>query len=119
MKPTPRSAAYHLLSIREKQAASLATAREPAVSCPTCDTQVTPTDLPAHVRERCTGPREPGPGARWIGWREGMALGVPATTLSFWARTGQVRYLGGRMDRRYLLRDLAVKIAQRHGFRRR
>jgi len=110
---------YRRLPIAEKRAHSLARAREPAVSCPSCDTQTTPSDLLTHMAERCEGPRVPGPGARWISWSESMAMGVPRQTLSFWARTGKVRYLGERQDRRYLMRDLALKIAQRRGFRRR
>lgn len=118
-RPSPRPAAYHKLPIAQKRAMAYAAQREPAVACPRCDAQVMPADLLAHVEQRCAGPREPGPAAKWVTWREALALSVPETTLSFWARTGQVRYLGERMDRRYLLRDLALKIAQRRGFRRR
>lgn len=110
---------YHLMSAAEKRAGSLATVREPAVTCPSCDTQLMPTDLLAHLEQRCAGPREPGPGAKWVTGREACALGVPQQTLSFWARSGEVRFVGERMDRKYLHRDLALKIAQRRGFRRR
>lgn len=78
-----------------------------------------PADLLAHVDQRCTGPRDPGPGARWVTHREALAMGVPRATLSFWTRNKQVRFVGGRQDRKYLYRDLAVKVAQRRGFRRR
>lgn len=116
-RPVPSR--YHLLSVQEKQAEAMGRAREPAVRCPDCDTQVMPVDLPSHQASRCPGAPEPGPGWKWVNWHESLALGVPPTTLSFWARTGQVRFLGGRMDRKYLLRDLARKIAERRGFRRR
>jgi hypothetical protein len=110
---------YQRLPIAQKRTEDLARIREPAVSCPTCDTQVMPADLLSHMAERCDGPREPGPGARWIPFREAIAMGVPRATLSKWTKNGQVRFLGERQDRKYLYRDLAVKIAQRRGFRRR
>lgn len=110
---------YHRLPIAQKRAEGIARMREPAVTCPSCDTQVMPAELLTHVEQRCEGPREPGPGAKWVNFREAMVLGVPRATLSFWTRTGQVRFLGERQDRQYLMRDLALKIAQRRGFRRR
>lgn len=112
------STPYQRLPITQKRAADLARVRESAVTCPSCDTHVMPSDLIAHL-ERCPGPREPGPGAKWIDHRAALALGVPRATLSFWTSTKQVRYVGGKQDRRYLMRDLAMKIAQRRGFRRR
>jgi hypothetical protein len=110
---------YHRMPIAQKRTVALARAREPSVTCQACDTQVMPVDLLAHLAERCPGPREPGPGAKWVSWREARGMGVPAMTLSRWASKGFVRFTGGRQDRRYLLRDLALKIAQRKGFRRR
>lgn len=110
---------YQKLSIHEKRARDLTSVRESAVSCPSCDTQVMPVDLLVHMEQRCQGPRDPGPSAKWVTWREALAMGVPANTLARWARSGFVRYVGERQDRKYLLRDLALKIAQRNGFRRR
>lgn len=110
---------YRRMPIAQKRMEALARAREPSVTCPTCDTQVMSADLLTHLDERCPGRRDPGPGAKWVGFREALALGVPRATLSFWANSGQVRFLGERQDRRYLHRDLALKIAQRRGFRRR
>lgn len=110
---------YHRLPIAQKRTEGLARIREPAVTCPSCDTQLMPADLLKHMQEWCTGPREPGPGARWVTHREVMALGVPRATLSRWTNNHQVRFIGERQDRRYLYRDLAVKIAQRRGLRRR
>lgn len=115
----PKPAAYHKLPIAEKRMEALARAREPAVSCPTCDMQVMPVDLLAHMDQRCPGPREPGPGAKWISWREALALGVGRQSLTRWVQAGMVRFVGGRLDRRYLHRDLALKVAQQRGFRRR
>lgn len=111
---------YHKLSLSQKQGLVRSNEREDSVPCPHCDTKLTAADLIAHVETRCPGqlPAPPARG-RYVSWREARAMGVAATTLSFWARTRQVRYQGDRMDRRYLLRDLALKIAQRHGFRRR
>jgi hypothetical protein len=110
---------YHRLPIAEKRREAIARIREPAISCPQCDTQVMPDDLLAHLEQRCPGRRDPGPGARWVAWNEALALGVNRQTLSRWTRSGQVRFIGERQDRRYLLRDLALKIAQQRGFRRR
>ena len=110
---------YHQLSIKEKRERDLASVREHSVACPTCDTQVMPADLIAHVEQRCTGPRQPGPGSKWITHSEAVAMGVPKQTLSWWARNNQVRFVGERQDRKYLHRDLVLKIAQRRGFRRR
>lgn len=119
---------YHKLSISEKQGLVRGADREPPVACPYCGTVTTSSDLLSHIERGCDGPRraehdlEPQKHWQWVDWRRARALGVPATTLSFWARTGQVRYLGGekkRRDRKYLLRDLALKVAQRRVFRRR
>lgn len=111
---------YHLMSAAEKRAGSLATVREPAVTCPSCDTQLMPADLLAHLEQRCAGPREPGPGAKWINWREAIGInGVTPMRLSRWARNGHVRFVGERQDRKYLHRDLAVRVANMRGFRRR
>lgn len=113
-------AQYHRLSVAEKRAASLARMREPAVSCPGgCGMLIMPADLLAHLEERCPGQRDPGPGAKWITWREALALGVPKMTLSRWARRGDVRTRGDRGDRRYLAGDLAVLLARRVASRRR
>ena len=110
---------YHKLSAVEKRAESLSVAREQSVACPTCDTQVMAVDLLRHMEQRCPGPREPGPGSKWVTWREAKALGAPPYALTRWIQRGHVRFVGERQDRRYLLRDLALKIAQRRGFRRR
>lgn len=110
---------YHKLPIAQKRMQNIARVREPAVSCPDCDTQVMPADLLQHLQERCAGPRDPGPSAKWVTWAEARKMGVPKQTLSRWASSGLVRSIGGRMDRKYLHRDLALKIAQRRGFHRR
>lgn len=110
---------YHSLPIAQKRAESLARVREPAVSCPICDTQVMPVDLIAHVEERCSGPREPGKGSKWLTWREALDLGVSRMMLSRWARSGKVRARGLRGDRQYLARDLQVLLAYQRANRRR
>lgn len=119
MKPSPRPHAYHLLPIAQKRALAAASQREPAVACPRCDTQVMPADLLAHLEQRCTGQREPGPGARWVSARDPIVRNVPKATRSYWVERGFVRVRGGTMDREYLLRDLAKRIAIRESFRRR
>jgi hypothetical protein len=110
---------YHRMPIAQKRAAALATMREPLVVCPVCDAHTTPRDLLDHLRERCPGQREPHPGSAWVTWREALAMGVPRQTLLFWVRRGSVRYRGERGDRRYLLRDLAIRRAGRMAVRRR
>lgn len=103
---------YGSLTFAEKRARDLSRAREPSVTCPSCDYQVMPVDLLVHLEERCEGPRDPGPGAKWVTWREALKLGVRKTTFARWVRGGRVRYKGAPHDRLYLLRDLILRIAQ-------
>jgi hypothetical protein len=110
---------YQRLSIGQKQALHRERMREPAVPCPVCETQTTAADLLEHVEIRCPGPREPNPNASWINWRQALDLGVPRETLSRWARQGVVRMRGELQDRRYLLRDIAVRVAARRAQQRR
>lgn len=108
------------MSIGEKQAAAREQLAEPPMPCPSdCGTTVMPAELLRHVAERCPGPRPPGQAAKWIGWREAIAQGVPPRTLANWANDGRVRFRGGRQDRQYLLRDLAFNLARRRVGRRR
>jgi hypothetical protein len=117
---------YHRLPIAEKRALAIGSQREPAVTCPTCDTQVMPADLLAHMEQRCAGPREPGPGARWIIWRHAVAIirraspgmSEPAAMkrLSRWSLPDgrgvvAVRVRGSRGERQYLHADLVKHIA--------
>jgi hypothetical protein len=111
--------AYHRLPIAQKRELALGKSREASVVCPSCETHTTAVDLLEHLRARCTGRRDPHPSSAWVSWRAALALGVLRGTLSKWVKTGQVRCIGDVQDRRYLLRDLAMKIAQRNGFRRR
>jgi hypothetical protein len=104
---------YNRLPIAQKRAEAIARAREPAVTCPSCDTQVMPADLLKHMDERCEGLREPNGAAKWIVWSEVMTFGVPSKTVQYWVHTGRVRYRGERLDRQYLLRDLVLIIAIR------
>jgi hypothetical protein len=104
---------YGSMPIAEKRTAAIARVREPAVTCPICDMQVMPTDLLAHLQQRCDGPREPGPSAKWVNWKGALAMGISTCTLKRWVRKGHVRSRGGRGDRLYLVRDLAVRIALR------
>ncbi len=110
---------YNRLPIAQKRAEDLARVRDPAVTCQICDTQVMPVDLLAHLEQRCPGPRDPGPGSRWIAHGEALALGVPRVTLKRWADRGRVRFKGERGDRQYLYRDLALTMAQQRLNRRR
>ena len=106
------ASSYHRMSAAEKQAASLSAVRELPVACPRCDTQLMPDDLLAHLDQRCAGPREAGPGSKWVNWREATAL-VPERTLKRWVQARHVRYRGGRGDRMYLRRDLVKRLALR------
>lgn len=107
------------MSIAQKQAAAQGGMSEPTIACPSCDTQTTPRDLPAHMAERCPGPRPPGPRSTWVPFRDAVAAGVPRATLSRWTHRGQVRSRGDvRGDREYMLRDLAMMLAQRRIRRR-
>lgn len=102
---------YQSLSIAQKQAADIARVREPPVTCPSCETRTTPADLLAHVAHRCPGPRDPGPAAVWVGWRDATRLGILPPRLTRMVARGEVRVRGERGDRRYLLRDLAIHVA--------
>lgn len=110
---------YRRLSIVQKRALDLARARDAAVRCPHCEMQVMPADMSNHLEQRCAGRPEPGPGSKWVTWREALSMGVPGKTFARWVERGDVRFIGARQDRKYLLRDLALRIAQRNGFRRR
>jgi hypothetical protein len=115
-----RPAPYHKLPIAAKQALAQERLAEPPLPCPSgCGVTVTPGDLLSHIDERCAGPRDPGPAAKWIPWSAALRMGVPPKTLSNWANTGRVRFRGGRTDREYLHRDLAYRMAQRKLARRR
>lgn len=121
---------YHSLPIAQKRAESLARVREPSITCPRCDTQLMPADLLVHLESRCPGHRDPGPGAKWVGWREAVAiirrstpgLSEPAAMmrLSRWSRADRnhviwVRARGTRGERIYLHADL-VKHLSRSSF---
>jgi len=110
---------YQRLSLAAKQALHRERMREPAVVCPVCETQTTAAELLEHVETRCPGPREPNPHSKWVTWRQAMAMGCPPMALSRWASSGKVRVRGERQDRRYLLRDLALRMAHRRTNRRR
>lgn len=105
---------YHKLSLQEKQAEAMGRAREPAMTCPTCQTQIMPSDWTRHAAERCTGPREPGKGSKWIDWREATRVhGARQWDLSRWVRDGLVRVDGPRREQRYLLDDVIRRIADK------
>ncbi len=104
------ASSYHRMSAAEKQASSLASVRELPMACPNCDTQVMPEDLIAHLDQRCTGPREPGPGSKWVNWQQALAMGVLDRTLKRWVKAKHVRYKGSRGDRLYLRRDLVKRL---------
>lgn len=112
-RPVQRRAMdYHRLTVRDKQRVQLERMRPPAVRCPDCDTETTAADLVAHI-ERCPGPREPHPLERWITWREARQLGVLPGTMSRWVNRGEVRAQEGTGERRYLLRDVVTRMADR------
>lgn len=110
---------YHRMSIAQKQAHARERMREPAVTCPVCETQTTAADLLVHLDTRCPGPREPNPNASWISWRQALALGVPRATMNWWVTNGLVHVRGELQDRQYLLRDVVLKLAARKHRQRR
>ena len=105
--------AYQLLSVAEKMARSLAVAREQPVRCPACSMACVVEQLLAHVRERCEGRPEPGPLARWLTWREAVAMGLPKTGLHRATAQGHVRAHGPLKRRLYLARDVVLEVARR------
>jgi len=114
------ASSYQKLSLADKRALDLSRVREPSLPCPRgCGMSLMAVDLLAHLKERCSGPPDPGPTAKWVSARDAIVRGVPKGTLSYWVERGFVRARGPRMDREYLLRDLALRIGQRNGFRRR
>lgn len=115
MRPT----SYQRLSIIEKRALDVSRVREQPIACPECGVGVMPEELLAHLGKRCEGQKAPGPRAKWVTWPEARALGVPRQTLARWVAHGFVRFVGEPQSRKYLLRDLVIRIAQRNGFRRR
>lgn len=102
---------YRRLSLVEKQAISRSRIREAAVRCAACGAATTASDLVPHVEHRCPGPEAPGPTSQWIDWREALRMGASGRMLSFWAQRGHVRFKGEIQARRYLLRDVAVRVA--------
>jgi hypothetical protein len=110
--------AYHRLSVVAKRARLLAAGREPPVTCPACETGLPPEDLLGHLTQRCTGARQPHHRARWLTWREALAI-APRANLSRWVTRGEVRTRGeAGPERRYLLRDVVQLVAeQRRGAR--
>lgn len=111
-----RDGGYRRLSISAKQAFVLERQREPPVACPRCETQTTAGDLLHHL-DRCEGARAPHPLAKWITWREALGLGATRSTMHSWVGRGLVRTQGETGDRRYLLRDLAQRLAARRARR--
>lgn len=103
------------MTVAEKQRQSLDEMREPAVACPRCETQTTAADLLRHIEERCQGPREPHPQSKWITWLEARTLGASDRSLRRWVDRKLVRVQGEPWRRRYLLRDVAKRLAHRSG----
>lgn len=101
---------YQRLSVGQKQALHRERMREPAVTCPVCETQTTAAELLEHLDTRCRGPRDPNPHSAWVGWRVATAMVLPGT-LSRWVKRRLVRTRGELQDREYLLRDIAVRVA--------
>lgn len=120
MARVQRPSAYHLMNPAEKEAYQQVRLAEPPVPCPSdCGTTVMPSDLLAHVDGRCPGPRPPGPSSIWVDWRGALMTGVKPMTLHDWVKRGEVRSIGPRQDRKYLLRDLVSRVAVRRLGRRR
>ncbi len=107
------ASAYHLMSAAEKRVVALSV-REQPTACRACGVQVMPADLLAHIAQRCSGRREPGPGSKWLTHAEALAMGVARVTLSRWSATDRVRTrIHEDGYRQYLHRDLVDCIADR------
>ncbi len=114
-RPSPRSTPYHEMGIREKQAHALGAMREPSVTCPACETQLPPADLPRHMAERCTGPREPHPAAKWVRFAEAVKIARGKGVIRAWViRDKTVRTKRDEGGLWYLLRDLVAADARRN-----
>lgn len=100
---------YHRMSRVGKLKTHHNRMRAPAMTCLTCETQITEADAMRHAAT-CTGPREPHPLSEWVKWAEALALGIDAGTLSRWAKSGKVRARGPRRGREYLRRDLVKRL---------
>jgi hypothetical protein len=107
-----REKPYAKLSAAAKEAVALDRLREPAVTCPRCETQTTTADLVNHLEERCTGHREVHPASRWIRWRDAVKW-IPHPTLRRLASRGLIRRRGPAWRREYLLRDVTRQVAAR------
>jgi hypothetical protein len=119
-RPSPRSTPYHEMGLREKQAHALGAMREPSITCPACETQLPPADLPRHMAERCTGPREPHPAAKWVRYAEAVQIAGSKGQLGVWiSRDKAVRTKRDDAGLLYLLRDLVSASARRDRRRRR
>lgn len=119
MKRGPGERPFNRLTVAAKQRRHQERMREPPVSCPDCETETTAGDLVSHLG-RCEGPREPHPKSRWVTWREALELGAPRQSMSRWIRRGRVRMRTVPIpQRQYLLRDIALRIAESRARRRR
>jgi hypothetical protein len=114
---------YRYLSTAEKERRHLERMREPPIRCPLCETAVQSDELLVHQAERCQGRPAPHPRSRWVTWGEVRRLGVPAMTISRWARKGWIRVRREDVERprkrgrppatRYNFRDVMQLVAQR------
>ena len=100
------------MSSAEKEAVVRDRAREPAISCPHCETRTTVDDLLSHIDERCPGMGPPHPRSRWVRWSDALRLGATRASMHAWVAKGLVR-AKGRRPRRYLLRDVVKMVARR------
>jgi hypothetical protein len=116
-KRRPAPSGYHLLSLREKQAGALAHARESAIRCEQCQTQVMPAEYLRHRETRCAGRPEPDARSTWLTWSQALNVGVGQHTLSGWVRDGFVRVRGEKAQRRYLLADLVLWVDRQREMR--
>jgi hypothetical protein len=105
-------AAYHRMTVAEKERYHRDQLREPPMRCPACEAALQPEDLLAHQAERCPGRPAPHPHSKWVSWTDALKTGVPRETLRRWIDQGQVRTQGDR-PRRYLYRDIVALQARR------
>ena len=102
-RPSP----YQRLTVAAKQARQRERMREPAITCPLCETQMGVADI---FRHDCNGSRPIHPLEEWLSWSELLAFGVPKATASRWVSEGRIQYQGPLSRRRYRRRNIAIMV---------
>jgi hypothetical protein len=108
-------AAYHLMSVAEKQAYARSDLSPPPSRCPHCGTAVQPRQLVEHVRKRCPGQPPIHKLEPWITYRRAIEIGIADETLKRLARNRTIRSRPKKRGRgaEYLESDISRYLARR------